>query len=268
MSQTIHKSISFDNPTSLSYISALSIVRNIEHFAIEKTISDRTFYLWKAGLILSDWDLEQIWEATLEHLGKLEHKWITLFLGSRHRALQFITLLVSPPALEGVINNEVYSYLLAQRYVPIESTPMRYESLNPDYNETMPLSTIAFVTSGANNNNNNQNSLDHSDGNTTYEASGSSECSSGSLVSGIVKLTSEFKRVVAIEDKCFAEEMQPNDRVHSGSQSSGATRRTDSHAVTSNCRNETNAGQMQQTIDCTGVLRRLVLRHSVSMPEA
>ena len=109
MTHAIQNFLAYDNPLSLVTLSSLCVVRNIKHFINEEEISDRTFYLWKEGLSFSDATLEQLFQATINSRGKLDARWITLFLGSRRRAQQFFTSLVSPPApAPHGITGEVY----------------------------------------------------------------------------------------------------------------------------------------------------------------
>ena len=93
MSQVTQIIVPYYNPLTLSDLSSLCIVRNIENFVDEENIAGRIFYLWKDGLSFSDTTLEQFFQAVINYRGELDARWITLFLGSRHRAWKFVTAL-------------------------------------------------------------------------------------------------------------------------------------------------------------------------------
>ena len=90
--------VAYDNPPTLSNLSSLCIVENIKHFVIEEIISDTVFFLWKDDVAIDNSTLEQLFQASLNQRGELDARWISLFLGSRRRARQLITILVSLPA--------------------------------------------------------------------------------------------------------------------------------------------------------------------------
>lgn len=82
--------VSYDNPQSLSDLSARCIVQNIEHFVNKKNILGKEYFLWKENIVLSDTSIEQIFQANIAQRGEIDNLWITLFLGSRSRAQQFV----------------------------------------------------------------------------------------------------------------------------------------------------------------------------------
>ena len=98
MSLPSYSFVQYDNPLTLANLCSVFIVRNIEHFVSEAVISDKTFYFWKDGISFSDGTLEQLFQATINNRGQLDMRWITLFLGSRCRALKLMTTLVSAAA--------------------------------------------------------------------------------------------------------------------------------------------------------------------------
>ena len=120
-----YSSFTYDNPLTLVDLCSVSIVLNIEHFVDEEIISDRTFYLWKAGLSFSDSRLEQLFQTAINNRGELDARWITLFLGSRCRARQLITALfpVSENEPDGVYSHHDESLLSsvtsAEDYLPV-----------------------------------------------------------------------------------------------------------------------------------------------------
>ena len=95
MSDLTQYFVAYDNPPTLANLSSQCIVDNIKYFVIEEIISDRVFYLWKVPIPNST--LEQLFQTTLNNRREVDARWITLFLGSRHRARQLITIIESLP---------------------------------------------------------------------------------------------------------------------------------------------------------------------------
>lgn len=132
--QTNKDYVSYDNPLSLANLSASCIVRNIENFVNREFFSGKEFYLWKDGLLLPDCILEQILLASYTHCSILSTDawWLTLFLGSRRRARQFINILVNLPSAFRENSDGVYKdkyAVRAQQYAALGSVRL----LNFDY---------------------------------------------------------------------------------------------------------------------------------------
>ena len=97
MSLATSSFVTYDNPSTLADLCSVSIVRNIENFVNEAIISDKTFYLWKEGISFNDGTIEQLFQTVIHYRGELDARWLTLFFGSKLRARQLITALVSEP---------------------------------------------------------------------------------------------------------------------------------------------------------------------------
>lgn len=110
MSQDTHDLlfVAYDNSLSLADLSSLCIVRNMEHFVDEEIISEKAFYVWKHGLSLADLTLEKLFQATIRHRGELNATWLTLFLGSRGRARQFVDALLNHSASGGTRGEGIF----------------------------------------------------------------------------------------------------------------------------------------------------------------
>lgn len=113
MSRATRSFVAYDNPSTLTELASNYIIRNIKKFTNGEIIYNNEFVLWKDGITLSDAILEQLFQAILNNwkLGSIPTSYSTLFIGSRQRTHQFITSLVSPPALGDITGNVCYILL-------------------------------------------------------------------------------------------------------------------------------------------------------------
>ena len=256
MSLATYSFVTYDNPLTLIDCCLFFIVRNIEHFATQGNISDKTFYLWKDGVSLSNGTLEQFFQVTIKYRGEIDARWITLFLGSRFRARQFLASLSSPDRSSAIDHpNGVTGY-----------SPEACLSNLKDEIETKKLEpTDEFLEHSV-------KKLQEERGRilTQVMPLDESEMSSVTLAGDSVKAVSNEDKT-AINSTSIHSNINPNSEQQVSATVSlyGTRERINYFQRTPSFfknRTETNAGVRYTTIDFTGILKRLVIPRNCLMP--
>lgn len=333
MLQADQSFVAYDNPPTLVDLSSLCIVKNIKHFVNEEAIQGREFYIWKEGVVFSDFTLEQIFQATLNHNGELPARFLTLFLGSRRRAHQFISTSINPVPLDitdgadsdsfirrnselespcyrrvehlphGASVTRSYSASEIANYSPLSdrpvTTPFFFHPRLTLFRHSAHISSLDNSPARANDFNLNplnqpndgagdalqqavnypsdENKINMEESDNDFQDPAQDmplDDSERSSVTSAEDSVSVIDEPAHCSSSNLSTESGPNakQQVETAivSPSDSRDSMSDLHRPSSASKNRaafTSAGARRKTIDSTGVLRRLVVRHNVSIPE-